>query len=73
MADLTIPAAYCPNCKDDGPVVVEDIDLDGLGEQLTIIYCPGCECIINASDDIEVKYYSEEELERATGWRVSNE
>lgn len=71
--ELEIPVAYCATCDDHRPVVVEsfpmedDAPTDG---QFTAIYCPGCESVINLDQEIEVQWFTPDELP-ATGWRLS--
>lgn len=68
--DLEIPVAYCKECDEAGPVIVENIageDFDFLA-----VYCPGCSKVINFQGDVEVKWYTKEELPAACGWRVDD-
>lgn len=76
MKKVQIPIAYCPICEMDSPVVIRDIAPDewsgeGITKAMTLIYCPGCEQIINSIGDIEIKWYTPEELSKATGWQVA--
>jgi hypothetical protein len=73
--DFDIPVAYCQECDDLGPVIIEQLGLEfgdeGLAE-MPIVYCPGCENILNTHGDVEISYYSPDELEKATGWKVAD-
>lgn len=71
---LDIPVAYCSTCDETGPVIVSPVDIDNIspdGESMVVIYCPGCDQIINLDRDIEITWYDESELHKATGWKVS--
>lgn len=70
------------NCIKDGqrgercPVVIEDFNADGEASPdsdsvFTAIYCPGCSLVLNMAADVEVEWYTEDELEEATGWKVA--
>jgi thiol-disulfide isomerase/thioredoxin len=68
---MDIPVADCPNCKELMPVAVEDVEVTGLDGKFTAVYCASCQEVINIDGDVEVTYFSPEELEKATNWRVS--
>jgi hypothetical protein len=77
MSDVSIPVAYCPNCDENGPVVVENVKSEWFGiepsKDMAIVYCPGCDTVLNFGDgDVEVTWYDPGELEKATGWRLSD-
>ncbi len=61
--ELQVPVAYCETCKDEGPVVIRTFEDIGI----TAVYCPGCDSVINI-DNLEVKWYSFEDLEKI-GWK----
>lgn len=71
MKEVLIPVGKCPNCEKFMPVVVEDIDIEMLGRH-TIIYCPSCSEIINNDRNIELRWYTPEELEKDLGWRMDS-
>lgn len=79
--EVEIPVAYCSICNDTGPVVVEKIehgewlDQDTIyeGVDLLCIYCPGCNTILNMNGDVEVKWYTLEDLPKVTGWKFSKD
>lgn len=72
--ELEIPVAYCATCDERGPVVVKSFpmneDSPAPGQELTVIYCPGCEQLINLEKDVKIEWYTQEELIKATGWRL---
>lgn len=78
QSELEFPVAYCQTCDDTGPVVVTDIRngtelSDGSiwdAGDMAIVYCPGCMQILNLGGDLEVRWYTQEELPKACGWRV---
>lgn len=70
----TYTVAYCPNCDDVGPVLVSEFPIEDDGmlpkqQDVTVVYCTGCDSIINALEKVEVKYLTVEELEKL-GWTV---
>jgi hypothetical protein len=67
--ELEFPVAYCPTCEDKGPVVIDEINDDDIGE-LVVIYCPQCSSILNFDGDIRVEWYTAEQVAEVTGWRV---
>lgn len=74
------PVAWCETCQDHGPVIVETLPMDGddISEEMkefgvTVVYCPQCEQILNNSGNIEVKWYTAEDLEIVTGWKITGE
>lgn len=81
MSDIQIPVAYCSKCDETGPVVYRvitadewiQIESDYEGPDVTIIYCPQCETILNGSGNVKLKWYSPEDLEKATGWAMTTE
>lgn len=50
----------------------EEMVAAGINDMM-LIFCPECESILNLDSNVEVKYYSPEELEQVTGWRVADE
>lgn len=75
--EIEVPVANCPNCKLLGPVIVDELDFNGEdappeleGQTVTIIYCTQCDSIINGDRSIEVKYYTQEDLEKL-GWKLA--
>lgn len=79
--ELEIPVAYCSKCEDTGPVVIHKIEHGEWlapeviydGAELLVIYCPGCMTILNTDGDIEIKWYSLEDLPKVTGWKLSDD
>lgn len=73
MNEVEIPVAHCETCNDTGPVVVDTIDLTevaGIPSSMPIVYCPTCETILNKDGEVEIKWYSPEDLPEATGWKI---
>lgn len=73
--DLEVPVAYCDTCKDEGPVVIEQVQLNEdapaelQGLPLTVVYCPGCDQLLNTGEeDIKIKWYTLKDLE-GIGWK----
>ena len=71
MKKIQVPVAYCALCEETRPVVVQDVPVDDTGKAITVVYCPGCEQLINTLGDIDIKWYTPEELQKATGWAVT--
>lgn len=73
MDEITVPVADCFICEANTPVVVEEIPAEIMGtkDNFTAIYCPVCENIINMDGDIEISYYTPEELEKI-GWKYGS-
>lgn len=76
--ELKIPVAFCSGCNDNRPVVINYFQLDKDGEvveeggEIPIVICPDCEVILSYDKGIEVAFYTVEDLEKATGWKVSD-
>lgn len=70
MEPTLIPVVYCWVCEATNPVVIEEIPAEMMGTEasFTAIYCPICQNIINMESDLEVSYYTPEELEKV-GWK----
>lgn len=75
MDEIQIPIAFCGECKQEVPVVIEEIKGDewnlDVKTALTIIYCPQCQTLLNMVGDVEVRYFTPAELKKA-GWAVSD-
>lgn len=78
--DLKVPCAFCPTCVELGPVIVEEInpgdwmgsDQLYVGDKIIVVYCPNCQNILNLDGgDVEVQWYTLEDLPKATGWRAN--
>jgi hypothetical protein len=71
--DLTdIPVAYCANCDEKGPVVIQEFTHEEHGSILAC-YCPQCDEVINFNQEVSIEWYDAAELEKVTGWKVVQE
>lgn len=65
--ELEIPVAFCESCDGDVPVYMAELDISGTN--IEVVICPKCEVIISHGE-LKVTFYSAEDVEKVTGWRV---
>lgn len=63
MEEITVPFAFCEECQSKNPVAIKEFDFDEDSEEpIEIIFCPMCESIINIDSEVNVEYFSIEEV-----------
>lgn len=67
--DLEIPVAFCTTCDADVPVYIAEFEVSGTN--LELVLCPKCESIMSM-EDLKVTFYSAQDVEKVTGWRVAD-
>ena len=70
-----IPITFCTFCDKKVPVYIKEFEFELDGDIATgeVVVCPICINILSLDGDIEVEYYSEEDLDKVVDFKINYE